>query len=232
MLCTSKSYPKASVLVWTLFPLLLLDNNCHCKSGRGNGQRGVCVCEQSRSKLSMDPQLVSREETLSLHNPPSPPKLTMALLLKLNLPMGDTASSNKPAFAARDKQFWSWLLKSEHTLHTGVISFSWITQFSSTYHVHLNLLFQLMSLKLMNHPNHQWIKTTSWKGNAAVTSCKEMIWLFHYYGKWIIRESGSGDFNDKFGSDQLNLKSKNENQLLRKKKHQIEDSLNGFPVKR
>ena len=101
--CTSKSYPKASVLVWTLFPLLLLDNNCHCKSGRGNGQRGVCVCEQSRSKLSMDPQLVSREETLSLHNPPSPPKLTMALLLKLNLPMGDTASSNKPAFAARVK---------------------------------------------------------------------------------------------------------------------------------
>ena len=105
MLCTSKSYPKASVLGWTLFPLLLLDNNCHCKSGRGNGQRRVCVCEQSRSKLSMDPQLVSREETLSLHNPPSPPKLTMALLLKLNLPMGDTASSNKPAFAATVKQF-------------------------------------------------------------------------------------------------------------------------------
>ena len=121
--CTSKSYPKASVLGWTLFPLLLLDNNCHCKSGRGNGQRGVCVCEQRRSKLSMDPQLVSREETLSLHNPPSPPKLTMALLLKLNLPMGDTASSNKPAFAATVKQFWSWLLKSEHTLHIGVISF-------------------------------------------------------------------------------------------------------------
>ena len=184
MLCTSKSYPKASVLVWTLFPLLLLDNNCHCKSGRGNGQRGVCVCEQSRSKLSMDPQLVSREETLSLHNPPSPPKLTMALLLKLNLPMGDTASSNKPAFAATVKQFWSWLLKSEHTLHTRVISFSWIILFSSMYHVHLNLLFQLMSLKLMNHPNHQWIKTTSWKGKSAVTSCTEMIWFFHY-GKWI-----------------------------------------------
>ena len=45
-------------------------------------------------------------------------------------------------------------------------------------------------------------------------------------------ESGSGDFNDKLGSDQLNLKSKNENQLLRKRNHQIEDSLNGFPVER
>ena len=45
-------------------------------------------------------------------------------------------------------------------------------------------------------------------------------------------ESGSGDFNDKFGSDQLNLKSKNENQLLRKRNHQIEDSSSGFPVKR
>ena len=51
----------------------------------------------------MDPQLVSREETLSLHNPPSPPKLTMALLLlsKLNIPMGDTATSNKQAFLTR-----------------------------------------------------------------------------------------------------------------------------------
>ena len=83
----------------------------------------------------------------------------------------------------------------------------------------------------MNRPNHQWIKTTSWKGKAAVTSCKEMIWLFHY-GKWILRESGSGDFNGKLWSDQLNLKSKNENHLLRKRNHQIEDSLNGFPVKR
>ena len=128
--CTSKSYPKASVLVWTLFPLLLLDNNCHCKSRRGNGQRGVCVCEQSRSKLSMDPQLVSREETLSLHNPPSPPKLTMALLLRLNLPMGDTASSNKPAFAARVKQLLGWLLKSNRNKHhiTSPPHFQWLTR--------------------------------------------------------------------------------------------------------
>ena len=128
--CTSKSYPKASVLGWTLFPLLLLDNNCHCKSRRGNGQRGVCVCEQSRSKLSMDPQLVSREETLSLHNPPSPPKLTMALLLKLNLPMGDTASSNKPAFAARVKQLLGWLLKSNRNKHhiTSPPHFQWLTR--------------------------------------------------------------------------------------------------------
>ena len=128
--CTSKSYLKASVLGWTLFPLLLLDNNCHCKSRRGNGQRGVCVCEQSRSKLSMDPQLVSREETLSLHNPPSPPKLTMALLLRLNLPMGDTASSNKPAFAARVKQLLGWLLKSNRNKHhiTSPPHFQWLTR--------------------------------------------------------------------------------------------------------